>query len=71
MSVVLTDNEFETVMKALFNAKSDFNFLHGIRVTKAPYCEYRWRLDCSQSYMLIDKAISVLDNLSKVGDSRD
>ena len=61
MSVVLSDTEFETVMKALLNAQHEFAFLHGLRVTDVPEVKYMWELDCSYPDNLITEAISVLD----------
>lgn len=61
MSVVLSDTEFETVMKALLNAQHEFAFLHGLRVTDLLDVSYTWELDCSDADNLISEAISVLD----------
>ena len=64
MSVVLSDDDLQTVMKALLNAQHEFNFLHGLRGTDVPEVEYTWELDCSYYDKVISEAISVLDKLS-------
>ena len=61
LSVVLSDTEYKTVMKALLNAQHEFNFLHGLRVTDVPDVDYTWELDCSDADNRISEAISVLD----------
>ena len=71
LSVVLSDNEFQTVMNALLNAQHEFNFLHGLRVTDVPDVRYTFELDCTYPDSLISEAISVLDKLSKGDDSCD
>ena len=62
MSVVLSDDDFQTVMKALLNAQHEFNFLHGLRVTDVPDVSYTFELDCSDVNKITEEAISVLEN---------
>ena len=61
MSVVLSDDDFQTVMKALLNAQHEFNFLHGLRVTDVPDVRYTFELDCSDVNKRTEEAISVLE----------
>ena len=63
MSVVLSDNQFEAVMKALLNAHHDLSFHHGLHVTDVQDANISWNIDCLDSVSLIDAALSELDKL--------
>ena len=72
MSVVLTDKEYETVMKSLIDARHDLAFFHGLHVTDIiDDVNISWDIDCINTVELIDVAISDLDALHKGGETRD
>ena len=61
LSVVLSDIQFEAVMKALLNAHHDLSFHHGLHVTDVDDVKTSFDIDCIETVNLIEGAMSDLD----------
>ena len=63
MSVVLSDDEFKTVLKAIAHCELELHFLHGLNATDNDSWDDAFVIDTSETLNLINEANGILDTV--------
>lgn len=63
LSVVLSDTEYETVLKAIAHCELELHFLHGLNATDNDAWDDAFVIDNSDALEIINEANGILDTV--------